>query len=776
MFAILGWWLALSVIGWASWPLVARIFEHAPGKGYAYARGAGLLFVSYLFWITSHLWGVPNRTAVLWAFVALIGLLGSLIWVRYGASLREAWPQERAHILIGEFLFAACFALYAVHRSYDAAITHTEQPMDFALLNGVLASTRMPPLDPWFAGASIHYYYFGYVLAAVMIRLVGLSSGVGYNLALAQTFALTVLTAYGLIYDVLRAHTRVDFAGQARACAVIGALALALASNLEGVLEGIKAAGWGSEALFRWFGVPGLAEAASTRSWLPEGLWWWRASRILTDVRLNGQGVQLITEFPAFSFILGDLHPHLMALPYLLLALAAAFEGYAIARQGWDRSWWKAWRTWAIPLIIGALGVINTWDLPVGLVIALIALLFGGIVSPNRAKGHWARYALAAVWLIAWSIIPFLPYYALVRLPVRGLGFATLAKTPLRHWGLCFGLWLLPIVGELWASRTAASDAAWSRERGKGWAFWVAWPLILLIPWGFMALVGGWPRAALGIVYTLAKGPWLILVQSALLAALLADLSACLGLEEALRDDSRIFARLLALVGVGVTYAVEFLYVRDVFESRMNTVFKLYYQAWALLGVAALYAIFRLRQMEGWPRVFYLLSGIFLIACSYYPVAAAYTQAKGYRGSVTLDGTAFLQRSSPAEYRAYRYLLTHRREGEIIVEAPGESYAPETNRLSAWTGVPTPIGWVGHQVQWRGESEVLRRKVDIEYLYTVPDPLAVKALLRHYGASLLYVGPTERERFGLDERRLAWFASFLPIRYADEEIRFFGVP
>ncbi|MBC7239670.1 MAG: hypothetical protein H5T71_06185, partial [Chloroflexi bacterium] len=216
---------------------------------------------------------------------------------------------------------------------------------------------------------------------------------------------------------------------------------------------------------------------------------------------------------------------------YLLLALAAAFEGYAIARQGWDRSWWKAWRTWAIPLIIGALGVINTWDLPVGLVIALIALLFGGIVSPNRAKGHWARYALAAVWLIAWSIIPFLPYYALVRLPVRGLGFATLAKTPLRHWGLCFGLWLLPIVGELWASRTAASDAAWSRERGKGWAFWVAWPLILLIPWGFMALVGGWPRAALGIVYTLAKGPWLILVQSALLAALLADLSACLGLE-----------------------------------------------------------------------------------------------------------------------------------------------------------------------------------------------------------------------------------------------------
>ncbi len=776
MFAILGWWLALSVIGWASWPLVARVFAHAPGKGYAYARTAGLLFVSYLFWASSHLWGVPNRPTILWALVALIGLLGALVWVRYGAALRDALRQERAHILIGEFLFTACFVLYAIHRSYDAAIAHTEQPMDFAFLNGILASARMPPADPWFAGASIHYYYFGYLMAAVMTRLVGLPSGVGYNLALAQTFALTVLTAYGLIYDIVQAHTRVEFAGRTRAYAVVGALALALASNLEGILEGVKAAGWGSEEFFRWFGVPGLAEAAEAHSWPPEGLWWWRASRILTDMRLNGQAVQLITEFPAFSFILGDLHPHLMALPFLLLALAAAFEIYATASHGWDGAWWKALRFWAIPLMIGALGAINTWDLPIALVIALIALLLGGIVSPYRSSGHWARYALAAVWLIAWSIIPFLPYYALVRLPVRGLGVATLAKTPLRHWGLCFGLWLVPIAGELWASRVAAGDAAWSRERGKGWTFWVAWPLILIVPWAGVALLGGWPRAALGIVYAIARGPWLILAQSALLAALLADLSACLGLEEALRDDSRIFARLLAIAGVGVTYAVEFLYVRDVFESRMNTVFKLYYQAWALLAIAALYAAFRLRQMEGWPRIFYLLGGLLLIACAYYPLAAAYTQGGGYRSHATLDGTAFLRQASPAEYRAYRYLLENRREGDLIIEGPGESYAPEMNRLSAWTGVPTPIGWVGHEIQWRGEDEVLRRKADIERLYTVPDPFTVKALLRHYGATLLYVGPAERERFGIDERRLAWFASFLPIRYADEEIRLFGAP
>lgn len=776
MFAILGWWLALSFIGWAAWPFVARIFQNAPGKGYAYARGVGLFLASYLFWLTSHLWGLPNHRGILWAFVALVALWGAFIRVRYGAELREVWRQEKAYIFVGEVLFAACFVLYAAHRAYDPAIAHTEQPMDFSLLNGILASKRFPPVDPWFAGAPIHYYYFGYLLAAVMIRLLGLSSGVGYNLALAQTFALTALVAYGVIYDILHSHTGVAWPRQRRAFAVFGALALALAGNLEGILEGIKAAGWGNEAFFRWFGVSGLAEAAPGRPWVPEGNWWWRASRILVDVRLTGEPVRLITEFPGFSFLLGDLHPHLMGLPYLLLALALTFEIYRLAQRGWDTSWWKALRSWAIPLMIGALGVINTWDLPLGLVLALIALLLGSALSPVRSRGHWGWCALAALWLIVWSILPFLPYYMTVHLPIRGVGFAVLAKTPLRHYGLCFGVWLIPIVGELWASQRA-DDVVWSRGQGKRWAFWLAWPIILIIPWLGIALVGGWPRAMLGVIFSLGSGPWLILVQSALLAGILVDLSTSLGLEEALRDDSRVIARLLALFGVGLTYAVEFVYVRDVFESRMNTVFKFYYQAWAFLAVAALYAAFRLRHMEGWPRLFYFFGGLICLASLYYPLAAAYTQADGYRRTPTLDGTAFLRQESPSEYRLFRYLASRPRGQDVLIEAPGESYAPETSRLSGWTGIPTPIGWVGHEVQWRGDEEVLRRKEDVERIYTVPDRLMVTKLLQHYRATLLYIGPVERERFGIDERRLAWFASFLKIRYADGgNVHLFDVP
>jgi uncharacterized membrane protein len=52
------------------------------------------------------------------------------------------------------------------------------------------------------------------------------------------------------------------------------------------------------------------------------GIWWWRASRVLQDYALDGGPREIIDEFPMFSYLLGDLHPHVLAMPFALLATA----------------------------------------------------------------------------------------------------------------------------------------------------------------------------------------------------------------------------------------------------------------------------------------------------------------------------------------------------------------------------------------------------------------------------------------------------------------------
>jgi uncharacterized membrane protein len=66
---------------------------------------------------------------------------------------------------------------------------------------------------------------------------------------------------------------------------------------------------------------------------------------VINDLDLAGRsiGLQPIDEFPAFSFVLGDLHPHVLALPFGLAVLALAYElmlaGHRARREGGADMW-----------------------------------------------------------------------------------------------------------------------------------------------------------------------------------------------------------------------------------------------------------------------------------------------------------------------------------------------------------------------------------------------------------------------------------------------------
>ena len=509
---LIAWWLSCSVLGWLTWPLAARLFAHSPGRGYAFARAMGLILLAYLYWLPGVLGLWPNQELPLWGVTVFLALGGLVLGLVRRAELGQWLRREWRHVLVTELLFILALALYAWYKAHDPAIDHTEEPMDFAFLNAMLRAPHFPPSDPWLAGFKVSYYYLGYLIVSLVSRLSAAPAGVAYNLGLAQTLALVVVGGYGLIYDLLAGRRGATLWG------MVGGLSLGLAGNLEGLLEFLHSRGLGGAGWYSWLDIPGLAEAPVSGAWLPQDAWWWwRASRIISDPNILGRSPTVITEFPAFSFILGDLHPHVMALPFLLLALGLALEIYRTAQRQPGVGWWRQAHLWIMPLFYGALGMLNSWDLPTTVLMAWLAFAAGKWRSRVGA-GSWLRDTLLwGAWLGLGSILLYWPFYRDLSSQAQGIGLAYYAKTPLKQYLIHFAPWMIPIVGE--------GALAW---RGMGRADRRAtrrlWLALLLLPWLGTLIAGGWGRFLIGLVTLVVRGPWHLLLQSALLATLLASL------------------------------------------------------------------------------------------------------------------------------------------------------------------------------------------------------------------------------------------------------------
>ena len=164
------------------------------------------------------------------------------------------------------------------------------------------------------------------------------------------------------------------------------------------------------------------------------------------------------------------------------------------------------------------------------------------------------------------------------------------------------------------------------------------------------------------------------------------------------------FALLMIGTALLLALGVEFVYLRDLFGTRMNTVFKFYYQAWILLALAAAFGLSRLAARPSpaflkWPA---LATAALLIAGGLvYTVLAVPSKADSFRGQPTLDGLAFLARNNPGDAAAIAWLRTNVPPTTTVLEATGGSYSSEgAGRVSMATGNPTLLGWDFHEMQW----------------------------------------------------------------------------
>ncbi|MFM8593886.1 MAG: DUF2298 domain-containing protein, partial [Chloroflexota bacterium] len=288
-------------------------------------------------------------------------------------------------ILIQLAIFAAGVWL----RGFTPDLTGTEKPMDIAFLSSSAITTVMPPADPWFAGKPINYYALGYIVWGAISRMSGVPPTIAFNLAIPTLLAFAAVGAGGVAWNAVRGSL-------GRRLGVVSAVSagflLAFAGNLWAPAQLLRH-GQAMIGAWWWDGAVGIG---------------WRSSRIVCDGPRDGAAcafpsVETINEFPFFSFLLGDLHPHVMALPVTIAVVAVALS-IAMRSSGLERrDRIPTWLIVAYGVLAGSLYPLNSWDLPTYLGLIVITLCVFGI----RGK----QWLTDSAVLVVSAIVAWLPFW-----------------------------------------------------------------------------------------------------------------------------------------------------------------------------------------------------------------------------------------------------------------------------------------------------------------------------------------------------------------------------
>src|SRR4051794_24571684 len=710
MLAALGLLIAIEVVGLLAAPLAALVLGRLPGAGLGFSKVLGLLLVTWLIWLAASLhvagYGVPLIVGVLIGLAvvsALVALRLHSLGTRLEGEGRKSKrllrlalplddPVRRRLFWGGEVVFAVVYALGGLRPSFAPDVGNPEKRMDRGFITAINQSGSSPPHDPWMSGESLNYYYFGHVVLAWPIKLLGLAPDAGYLLSWGLLMGLTATTVYAFAGTLWAAGREALGARAPRGGAVAGGVVGAALVTVLGNLAGVRT----------WI------EAADP----PKDYAWFDPSRVIPGT---------INEFPAFSFLLGDLHAHVLALPFTVLALGFAMQ-VALSGPRRDVLWRAVTEALACGLAIGSLYAINSWSYPVaaGVLVAAMILWLRG-VGPERR-------GFAVVWLVlvlVASIVLILPFILNFAPESKGVGVVH-TRRPFGKWlgdmALIFGILLWPLIG-LYARRLVDSP---QRRR------WLGWGLAA-------AVVGG-----------------SLLASSDLTGAGLLAAGVVTGISAALAPELPAPARFLWVLvagGLALLLIPELLYLRDAFDGgalfRMNTVFKADYQAYLLLGLAAGCALpwaavwLARRAWTAWAAA----CAILLLLGLVYPYAGSYARTGGFANAPTLDGLKWLKSRSPGDPGAIAWLRDHAPGDAVVLEAFGDDYSAFGHaRISTFTGLATVMGWAGHEVQWQHEPG--SRLNDIKTMYTAANADQVRPLLQRYGISYVVAGPIEQTTYG----------------------------
>ncbi|MEI6326674.1 MAG: DUF2298 domain-containing protein [Candidatus Roizmanbacteria bacterium] len=750
--SFLSWYIYVFLVGIVFYPLTKKIFSRTIDGGYAFAKIIGILLVSYIMLVLGVLRIAPFSRE------AIFGILILVAFVSYRGIIKGNFLEKIEKnsslinwIVIEELIFFFGLLAWTIVRGQEPSIHGLEKFMDFGFMQSIGRSLYFPPLDMWYSadptspnGFAINYYYFGHLTGAVLIKLTDVYPAVGYNLILANILGLSMSAVFSIVVNMItfaEAQMGHEFKTSMKKLVmygILGAYILNLAGNSHTLYLFTK--GYPNESpLPPWDAtvvadVPKLMSSVAAK--FPDVLmglqeyskyWYPNATRFIPYT---------IHEFPSYSYIVADLHGHVFDIPFVLLNLAVILLVVVpiIARRYFGfgatdvikpskkskipeppethlQKWWKVCMRFQIPLSIffGFMGAVhymtNAFDGPIYLLLAGIVLF----LIHRLSRLFWLNMAVLTASFFFFAA----PFTLFFKPFVSGVGV---------NCGY-------PIIQSIAKGITPFKMGPFIFEKGN---CQVSALYQLLILWGHF-----WIHAAL--------------------------LSVTLWYLRRVKTYTPVTATTLVVVilfvfSTALITIPEFFYIKDIYPThfRANTMFKLGYQAYLMMSIGTVYAIWRMRHIHvRWFRILSrLVSGFFIALILIYMRFGILAYYGNLEKPVKLDGIAWLNDQYPETHDIVEYFNTQVKGQPVILEAQGDSYT-DYNVVSSYTGLPTVAGWWVHQWLWRGTSDIVGRRIpDIEQIYRSSDIDQTRTLLRKYKVSYVIVSELERKKYETADIRI----------------------
>jgi len=409
-----------------------------------------------------------------------------------------------------------------------------------------------------------------------------------------------------------------------------------------------------------------------------------------------------IHEFPSYSYVVADLHGHVFDIPFVLLTLALLFMFFTSYKKILNYKFLIL-----NSIFLGFMSAVhymtNAFDGPIYILLTMIVFFF--------LFGISIKFFINTIILFVSFTFFSLPFSWFFKPFISGIGVNCSPK-------------FLTDIGKIGPFLFEAGNCQISP----------LWMLFIL--WGFFWV------SFLIFIFIIKKQKYP---------------------SNTYRLSLDMFLLILFSFSLFLTIIPEFFYIKDIYPAhfRANTMFKLGYQAFSMMGIASIVTFFLIKHGQDSVLslqknkkqssiIYYLLSLIFTVFL-FFPSIYPYFSIPSYYGSlirkVQLDGQDWLKTSYLEDNEIIDYLNKNEKNQPVILEAQGDSYT-DYERISAFTGLPTVAGWWVHEWLWRGSSDVVGKRIpEVVELYESNDESKTKFFIKKYQIKYVVISRLERQKY-----------------------------